>query len=139
MRTIHDEKGKHVSTFEPFTYDIDFLKENNIIGEDDEITENAVDLLTSIFYYQHLEQIKYGFIDTCGADCVFDDELRKKNKYTKLINEATYNMMALIDEYYEKHPHAYHCGKHWRKNNYDSGMMYLHEFLLRLSCSDYFD
>ena len=38
------------STFEPFTYDIDFLKENNIIGEDDEITENAVDLLTSILY-----------------------------------------------------------------------------------------
>ena len=66
------------STFEPFTYDIDFLKENNIIGEDDEITENAVDLLTSIKYDQHLEQIKYGFIDTMGADCIFDDELRKK-------------------------------------------------------------
>ena len=125
MHNIHDETGKHVSTFEPFTYDIDFLKENNIIGEDDEITENAVDLLTSIFYQQELEQIKYGFIDTCGADCRIDDELRKKNKYTKLDNEATLNASQLMKEYNEKYPDASHFGKHWRKNNYDSGMMYL--------------
>tara|TARA_R110000823_G_C15562633_1_gene460738 strand:+ start:112 stop:486 length:375 start_codon:yes stop_codon:yes gene_type:complete len=117
------------STFEPFTYDIDFLKENNIIGEDDEITENAVDLLTSISYYQHLEQIKYGFIDTCGADCRIDSELLN-NKYIKLLNEATHQKSQLIDEYYEKYPHAYHFGKHWRKNNYDSGMIYLHSFFL---------
>ena len=127
------------STFEPFTYDIDFLKENNIIGEDDEITENAVDLLTSIFYDQELEQIKYGFVDTCGADCRFDDELSKKKKYMKLLNEATLNASQLMKEYIEKYPHAYQFGKHWRKNNYDSGMMYLHQFMLRLSCSDYFD
>ena len=118
------------STFEPFTYDIDFLKENNIIGEDDEITENAVDSLTCITYDQHLEQIKYGFIDTMGADCIFDDELRKKNKYMKLFSEATFNFMEMIDEYYEKYPHAYHFGKHWRKNNYDSDMKYLHRAFL---------
>ena len=118
------------STFEPFTYDIDFLKENNIIGEDDEITENAVNLLTSIFYQQELEQIKYGFVDTCGADCRFDNELFKKNKYTKLFAEATLNESQLMKEYIEKYPFAYDFGKQWRKNNYDSGMMYLHPFYL---------
>ena len=118
------------STFEPFTYDIAFLKENNIIGEDDEITENAVDLLTSILYYQELEQIKYGFVDTMGADCVFDNELFKKNKYTKLFAEASLNESQLMTEYNEEYPHAYHFGKYWRKNNYDSDMMYLHHFFL---------
>ena len=126
MPTLHDA----TSTFEPFTYDIDFLKENNIIGEDDEITENAVDLLTCIFHDQHLEQIKYGFVDTMGADCVFDDEVRKKKKYMKLFAEATLNESQLMKEYIEKHPFAYDFGKQWRKNNYDSDMMYLHSCFL---------
>ena len=118
------------STFEPFTYDIDFLKENNIIGEDDEITENAVDLLTSIFYQQGLEQIKYGFVDTMGADCIIDNELFNNNKYTNLFAEATLNDSQLMKEYNKKYPFAYDFGKQWRKNNYDSGMMYLHPFYL---------
>ena len=65
-----------------------------------------------------------------GADCRFDNELFKKNKYTKLFAEATLNESQLMKEYIEKYPFAYDFGKQWRKNNYDSGMMYLHRFYL---------
>ena len=110
--------------FQPFTYDIKFFQENNITTKEGKITENAVGLLSSIYYAQELEQIKYGVIDTMGADCVIDNELLN-NSYSKLMNNAVLEKDVLMKKYNKKYPMAVDFGKWWKKNNYDVEMKYL--------------
>ena len=112
-----------MTTFESFTYDIDFFKENNIVTQDEKLTENAVDILTSIMYLQELDQIKFGYTWTIGADCIFDTSIMNK-KYQKLVDEASSAKSLLIKEYYKKYPGASEFGKRWRKSNYDKNLMY---------------